>query len=175
MFQYKCPACRRFGTTERRICPQCGRALQDGDVYDLERNWIDSCAATAGWTFLGGILAPVYLYFGFEFGGGGHGWLLPLMGALTSFVTAPGTGLAWALRRTNTGWWIALCLMLFEMLTDVWFVAVDLGRDSGKGMKLGWEVAPVWVILWTILFLAHQLVAPVIVFFHKGCRQERTD
>jgi hypothetical protein len=114
------------------------------------------------WTTLGSLLVPVYFYFGVAFGGGGHGWLAPLGGALTSFVTGPVTGLAWALRRTMTGWWIALCLMIFEVLVDVCLVRVTL-PDENEVFKKAWEMGPVWVLAWSVLFLSHHLVALAIV------------
>jgi hypothetical protein len=152
------------------MCPRCERTLGDADVYDTERNPLHTCGPIAGWTFLGGIVALAYLFFGVWVAAGGHGWLLPGAAALFSIITGPGAGLAWALRRTETGWWIALCLMLFEMLVDAWIVFINFNNSKGSGDRFEqvWQGAPGWVIVWAILFLAHQLVAPVIVFVYKG-------
>jgi hypothetical protein len=169
VFHYKCPACGRFGSTEGKICPRCGRALQDADVYDTERSPVQTCGPVVGWTFLGGILTFAYLSFGVWVAAGGHGRLVPGVAAFFSIITGPGAGLAWALRRTETGWWIALCLMLFELLVDAWIVFINFNNSKGSGVRFEkvWEATPGWVIGWAIAFLAHQLVAPMIVFCHK--------
>jgi hypothetical protein len=169
MFPYKCPACGRSGFTDRKKCPGCRITLRNGEISDSERNRRDSCAALVGWTTLGAILGMLYFCFGLWVAAGGHGWLIPGIAGLFSIITAPGAGLAWGLRRTPTGWWIALGLLFFEMLVNVWLVIINFkdSKGSGEPFENVWEAAAVWVGVWAILYLAHQLVAQVIVFFYK--------
>jgi hypothetical protein len=166
VYRYKCPACGRCGSTDRKQCPGCSFLLRDVDLSESEQSVADSCGAMLGWILLGILYSLICLFLGQDFAGGGHGWLVPFAAALTICITGPATGVAWALRRTNTGWWIALSLIMFGALVDICLVALDL-RDSGEHFKKGWEVAPQGVIIWSFFFLGHQLVALVIVLFYK--------
>jgi hypothetical protein len=160
------PVRSRYGFTERNIERRCGLAILDADHSGSERHMKDRYDAMVGWTLLGCVLTPVCFFFGVDFAGGGHGWLVPLGAALFSIVTGPVTGLAWALRHKIAGWWIALCLMFFEILLDIWLAAITI-QDQNEGFRKVWKIAPVWVIAWVVLFLGHQLVAWVIVLFYR--------
>jgi hypothetical protein len=111
-------------------------------------------------------LALVCLFFGLEFAAAGHGWMIPAVAAVTTLITGPGTGLAWALRRAKTGWRIAVGLMVFEMLVDLWLFLTHVDASDDR-FASAWQMAPVWEIIWAVLFLGHQLLTCVIVISYR--------
>jgi hypothetical protein len=154
-------------------CPGCSFLLRDADFVDLNASLERVYVAVIVWTSLGILYTMFCLFLGRDFGGGGHGWMIPFAAGITTLLTGPMTGVAWALRRTTTGWRIALCLVIFVLLIDLGIVAVEL-RNSGTVWG-GWEIAHYAMIIWAVIFASHQLVAGAVVLLHKRFNQSPTN
>jgi uncharacterized membrane protein len=145
----------------------------EDNVNDTTKRLGFGWGALVGWPLLGMVLSLICLGVGIHFAGGGHAWMVPVLAATTTLLTSPVTGAAWALRRTKAAWWIAVCLVIFGLLVDVWFL-VGVLDDSRSWLRRAWEAAPLRVIVWAILFFGQQIVAWVIVLLHEIFRRERS-
>lgn len=98
---------------------------------------------------------------GIALGGAGHGWI---SAGITSvaILTAPLTGLAWALRRRLGGRILAGLLVLAAVAANGGLV-VSTSREGWGYAEDAWSDAPIALSIWFILWLSWQAVAALVL------------
>jgi hypothetical protein len=98
------------------------------------------------------------------FTGAGHGWGSAMLASF-SIVGAPLAGAAWSLRGEKIGKILGSVSVAIAIIGD-FFLASNTVEEGFSYVAKVWDVMPIPMLVWAILFLGWQALAALAIFAH---------
>ena len=131
--------------------------------------WITAVAA-----FGAALLAFVYAYVAWFLalcmGGGGHGWSSARISGC-GLALVPLASVAWVYRRTVGGRVLAIVTLVSAGVVDAYLIVATLSEGFSYVGEV-WLYAPLFLLVWLILWLAWQVALTSLVF-HRVFQSNR--
>ena len=131
-------------------------------AYAKKRSQWKAAVAALGTAWLGYRYAYYVSLLGSGLGGAGEGWVSANL-SWWSMALVPLTGVALVYRRTRVGRGLAIFTLVSAVALDV-YIVVATASEGFDYLARTWSAIPLFVLGWSVLWLAWQIVLAWLVF-----------